>query len=282
MISTSITIKAPAGKIWEAITNYNQMKEWYFDIPDFELKEGASFNFYESGNTKKFHHQCVIKKIQPSKKLSHTWTYPDFSSGESIVTWLFAEENDHTIVTLQHSGIENLSDGGRKFSPVNFQTGWDGLLVMLKNYMNGLRKQIYQVEIHASPEKVWDILLNDETYRQWANFFCKGSYYSGELKQGSRIHFLSPEGNGMYSNVVLYTPSKEILFQHIGEIKNFQEQQPDEASEKWAGAFEYYTLKENNKYTTLTAEVDLTPESLEFFNENFPKGLQKVKEMSEH
>lgn len=44
------------------------MKVWYFDIDDFELKIGHVFNFYESIETKLFHHQCVVMDIIPSQK----------------------------------------------------------------------------------------------------------------------------------------------------------------------------------------------------------------------
>jgi uncharacterized protein YndB with AHSA1/START domain len=159
--------------------------------------------------------------------------------------------------------------------------GWDGLMSALKNYIYGMRKQTYQIEINASPEVVWDVLLNDDTYRKWTNVFCEGSYYKGELKPGGRVHFLTPNGDGMYSKIVLYTLYTNILFQHIGEVVNFVEQPIDEAAEKWTGAFESYTLKSNGKTTTLVAEVDLAPEHVDSFNKGFPKGLQKIKLLSE-
>ncbi len=37
MITSSILINEPAAKFWKTLTDEIQMKEWYFDIPDFEL-----------------------------------------------------------------------------------------------------------------------------------------------------------------------------------------------------------------------------------------------------
>jgi uncharacterized protein YndB with AHSA1/START domain len=281
MISSKVVIKEAAEKIWQALTKKDQMKEWYFDIPDFELKEGAVFNFYEPGEARQFHHRCQIKEIVPFKKLSHTWTHPSHSKGESLVTWLLKEENGSTEVTLQHGGIENFADGGAAFAPENYQMGWEGFMAILKNYIYGIRKHTFQVEINATPEKVWNVLLNDETYRQWTIVFCEGSFYKGDLKQGGRVHFLTPSGEGMYADIIFYTPHSNILFQHIGEMLNFVEQPVDEATEKWTGAFENYILKDNGASTTLIAEIDLTPEHVDFFNKNFPKGLEKIKELSE-
>lgn len=281
MITSKVIIKEASSKVWQALTDKNKMKGWYFDIPDFELKVGATFNFYEPGGANQFHHRCVILEIEPERKLSYTWTHPSLSKGESEVTWLLKENNGVTEVELQHQGTENFADAGPDFAPENYQMGWNGFMAILKNYVYGIRKHIYEIEIDAPAEKVWNVLLNDDTYRQWTHVFCAGSYYKGELKPGGRVHFLSPDGSGMYSDVIFCTPHSNILFQHIGEVLDFVEQPIDEATEKWTGAFENYILKEQGNRTTLIAEIDLTPEHVDFFNENFPKGLQIVKRLSE-
>ena len=282
MITSNVHIKESASRVWEALTQKDKMKEWYFDIPDFELKVDSVFNFYEPGGENKFHHQCVIREIVPNETFSHTWTYPELSKGESVVTWLLTEKNGGTDVTLQHEGTENFADGGADFAPENYQVGWDGFMAALRNYVYGVRKHTYMVDINAPAEKVWNVLLNDETYRQWTSVFCEGLYYTGEMNQGNRIHFLSSDGSGMYSNIILYTPYSMIYFQHIGEMRNLEEQSIDEATEKWTGAFENYILKEAGDITTLIAEIDLTPEHVHFYDEKFPEALEKIKELSEN
>ncbi len=282
MIISKVQIKEPASKIWEALTQKDKMKEWYFDIPDFELREGSVFNFYEPGGENKFHHRCVIREIVPDKKFSHTWTYPELSKGESLVTWFLTEKNGLTEVTVQHEGTKSFADAGADFAEENYQMGWDGFMSVLKNYVYGVRKHIYQVDINAQAEKVWNVLFNENTYRQWTNVLSKGLYYNGEIKKGSRIHFLSLDGSGMYSNVLFFTPHSTVYFQHIGEIRDFEEQPIDEATEKWTGAFENYILKQNGHITTLIAEIELTPEHVIFYDEKFPKALEKVKELSEN
>ncbi|MEZ5083073.1 MAG: SRPBCC domain-containing protein [Bacteroidales bacterium] len=123
-------------KIWKAITDKDQMKAWYFDIPDFELKIGSTFNFFEPGDDKKFHHQCTIKEIIPDKKLRHTWSYPDYSKGESMVTWEIKPEKDKTRLMLRHDFIERFIDGGKDFAKENFDAGWKEILgKSLKNFL---------------------------------------------------------------------------------------------------------------------------------------------------
>lgn len=86
MVQSSINIKAYADKVWQALTDKNQMKGWYFDIPDFELSKGSIFNFYEPGDKNEFHHRCIIEEIVPNKNFSYTWFHPSHSKGDSLVS----------------------------------------------------------------------------------------------------------------------------------------------------------------------------------------------------
>ena len=129
---------APVEKVWAALTEKEQMKQWYFDIPDFELKSGSVFNFYEPGGNNRFHHQCRITEIIPLKKFEHTWAYPAISKGETIVTWELIPKSDKTLVTLSHSGTESFADGGAALAKENFAAGWKEILgSSLKKYLEG-------------------------------------------------------------------------------------------------------------------------------------------------
>lgn len=281
MVQSSIEIKESADKVWQALTDKKQMKEWYFDIPDFELKLGSTFNFYEPGDKKEYHHQCVIKEIVPNKLFSYTWTHPSHSKGESLVTWLLDEKDGITTVALSHSGIENFVDAGPSFSPESYQAGWDGFMSVLKNYVYGMRKRKYEINIEASAQKVWDTIWNKDTYTKWTAPFSEGSHYEGEIKQGARIHFLSPELNGTYSDVAWLSEPRFALIQHIGQITKGKEMSIDEEVEKWTGAFEHYVLTEKEGNTLLTAEIDLHPENNAYFDEVFPKAFGIIKQLAE-
>lgn len=127
---------ASKEEVWNAITDKECMKQWYFDIPDFELKENTEFNFYEPGEAKQYHHRCVIQKIVPFEKLQHTWTHPSHSKGESVLTWELNEEEGTTTVRLTHAGIENFADGGEAFKKENYKVGWNEILTqLLKDFL---------------------------------------------------------------------------------------------------------------------------------------------------
>lgn len=127
---------ASAAAVWDALTNKASMKEWYFDIPDFILAEGSSFEFYEPGGANKYLHRCTIKEIIPEKKFVHTWAYPLLGGGESIVTWqLQREDQQQCSVTLTHEGIENFPDTP-EFVRGSFVMGWSEILgTMLRRYL---------------------------------------------------------------------------------------------------------------------------------------------------
>ncbi|HMM04810.1 MULTISPECIES: SRPBCC family protein [unclassified Dysgonomonas] len=127
----------PLSKVWKAITDKNQMKEWYFTIEDFELREGAEFNFTVSFEDVIYHHRCVIKEIVPQKRFSHTWTHPSQSKGESVVTWDLQPVDNGTKVVLTHEGVENFADAGAGFSRENYVAGWEEISgTSLRNFLS--------------------------------------------------------------------------------------------------------------------------------------------------
>lgn len=52
---------------------------------------------------------------------------------------------------------------------------------------------IFDFQISATPEKVWSVLWDDTTYRQWTSEFTEGSFYQGTLEENSMVKFLDPK-----------------------------------------------------------------------------------------
>lgn len=130
-----VTINAPASKVWEALTDKHKMKEWYFDIAEFEPKVGFEFTF--SGKDKEGKekvHLCKITEVVPNKKLQHTWRYKGFE-GDSLVTWELTEEDGKTHVKLTHTGLASFGDVPA-FARENFNMGWTQIVeTWIKNYV---------------------------------------------------------------------------------------------------------------------------------------------------
>lgn len=122
------TYNAPPSRVWEAITDKDKMKEWYFQLSDFRPEVGFEFSFHGQGHDgKNFIHLCRVTEVVPGKKLVHTWKYKEYP-GESVLTWELFPEGDGTRVKLTHAGLETFPQDDPNFSRNSFTGGWNDLL----------------------------------------------------------------------------------------------------------------------------------------------------------
>jgi uncharacterized protein YndB with AHSA1/START domain len=145
-----------------------------------------------------------------------------------------------------------------------------------------MRLTEFTIDIQATPEIVWYILWNDFNYRKWVSAFCEGSFAISTWQEGAGIHFLAPDGRGMYSKIKTLVPNQQMSFEHLGNIVDFLEQPLDEESKAWTGGTENYYLTATEFGTTLRATVDVIEEYEDYFNEKFPKALQLIRLLSEN
>jgi len=116
------TYNAPIAKVWKAITDKNDMKQWYFDLAEFKPEVGFEFSFIGGSETKKYLHLCKITEIEAGKKLTYSWRYDGYP-GESFVTFELFDEGDKTRLVLIHRGIETFGGEG-DFARTSFAAGW--------------------------------------------------------------------------------------------------------------------------------------------------------------
>lgn len=132
------TFKAPAHRVWEALTNASQLKQWYFDIGEFKAEVGFEFTFMGQGvKGTPYKHLCKVTAVIPQKKLQYSWEYENMD-GYSVVTFELQEENDITHLTLTHSGLETFPGDHPDFRLENFQNGWKQLVKkQLQDFLSG-------------------------------------------------------------------------------------------------------------------------------------------------
>jgi uncharacterized protein YndB with AHSA1/START domain len=283
VVKVEAVFDASKSQVWEALTNAEIMKVWYFDISNFKLAVGTEFSFYE-GEKKEYLHEGVILKVEQYKVLQHTWKHPEQSKGSSIVTWEIEEIDENKVkVSLSHEGLENFADAGPNFAPANYEMGWNAIVkTNLRNYLYGIKRLIFKQEINASANVVWSTLWDKDSYPKWATIFCEGSYYTGDMAMGNRIHFLTPKGDGMFSDVGYMIPEKLMILSHIGMLLDFKEMPLDAETQRWTGSFEIYKLEEKDGKTTVTAEADCVDKYVSYMEEKFPLALQEIKKISEN
>ncbi len=144
-----------------------------------------------------------------------------------------------------------------------------------------MEKYQFKKSIEAPREKVWNILWGKETYPVWTAPFAEGSNVITDWKEGSKVLFVDGKGDGMVSKLVESRPNEFMSFQHLGMVKDGQEDTTSDKVKSWAGATENYTLATVNGNTELTIDIDLTEDMKEYFEKTWPLALDKLKELSE-
>ncbi|MEW5818263.1 MAG: SRPBCC domain-containing protein [Spirochaetota bacterium] len=143
----------------------------------------------------------------------------------------------------------------------------------------------FSIVIKAPKEKVWDTMLNQDSYRAWTEPFSPGSHYVGDWNQESKILFLAPDEagkmGGMVSRIKENRLHEYISIEHLGVVEEGKEDISSEAVQAWAGALENYTFKEKNGSTEVLVDVDMEDEYKQMMQDMWPKALQKLKELAE-
>ena len=119
---------ASTEKVWKAITDKEQMKQWYFDLKEFIPEVGFEFSFYGGTDEKQYLHVCKITEVVKGKKLSYTWRYEGYA-GISEVSFELFDEGGKTRLRLTHSGLESFpAIENPDLKKENFEMGWTELI----------------------------------------------------------------------------------------------------------------------------------------------------------
>lgn len=127
-------LNAPIEKVWNAITDSNAMKQWYFDFKEFKPEVGFEFQFYGGTEDNQYLHLCRITEVVPGTKLAYSWRYDGYE-GNSIVTFELFSEGNKTKIRLTHEGLDSFP-AMPDFARENFAMGWTQIIGRsLKDYV---------------------------------------------------------------------------------------------------------------------------------------------------
>lgn len=134
------TLNAPVTRVWKALTDVDQMRQWYFDLKEFRPEIGFEFEFVVEHEGNKYHHLCRITEVVPQKRIAYTWRFKG-EPGDSLVTFeLFGEENK-TRLKLTHTGIESFPKTPA-YARNNFEHGWTAIIdTELKQFVEQRQKE---------------------------------------------------------------------------------------------------------------------------------------------
>lgn len=148
-------------RVWKALTDRDEMRNWYFDLKEFNPEVGFQFQFTaenEKGNA--YLHFCEITEVVPYKKLSYSWRYDGYS-GVSFVTFELFEQGNKTLLRVTHTGMESFPRDNTDFAIHNFENGWNQILShSLKTYLDKDNFQ-YEIAVNASPDRVFTSITRE-------------------------------------------------------------------------------------------------------------------------
>lgn len=129
-------IKASPARIWAAITQPEQMIQWWG--PDAgptlsavaDVRPGGRFSVvFRLVNGAEHNPTGIYQEVIPEQKLSFTWDLPGAQEPDSLVTFLLKPIDGGTELTLLH---EHLPDEAERDS---HEQGWNGLLDKLPRFL---------------------------------------------------------------------------------------------------------------------------------------------------
>jgi uncharacterized protein YndB with AHSA1/START domain len=110
---TTISINAPAEKVWEAITTPDLVEKYLMGTHvTSDWQQGSSITYEGEYNGKEYHDKGVIKKIEPGKIFQSTyWSSAggkeDKPENYNLVTYKLSNKDDKTVVKLTQDNVNS-------------------------------------------------------------------------------------------------------------------------------------------------------------------------------
>jgi uncharacterized protein YndB with AHSA1/START domain len=140
VVTNTITIQAPASKVWDALTNPEQTKKYMFGCealsdwkPGSPLIWKGNFNGVEmiavKGN---------VVSIEPKRSLVYTVIdpnnpkIPDLPENYLTVTCDLTETNGQTTLEVSQGDYSTVAEGPDRYQHTVGGGGWDPILVQIK------------------------------------------------------------------------------------------------------------------------------------------------------
>jgi len=124
------------GEVWSAITELEEMRQWYFDIlPSFKAEVGFETSFLVQVEDRKYTHLWKIIEVEPFKKISYEWRFEEVS-GLGLVTFEIIENDGHVRLVLTNEDLQSFPKDVPEFTEESCRNGWNYFIKeRLANYL---------------------------------------------------------------------------------------------------------------------------------------------------
>jgi uncharacterized protein YndB with AHSA1/START domain len=132
----SITVDAPAANVWEALTNADLIKQWFFGVDtDTDWAEGSPIVHRGEYQGRPYEDKGTILKVEPGRLLVHThWSpvsgLPDRPENYQEVSWRLSEQDGKTELTVNEVNLP--SEEAKATSEQGWETALAGLRDLLE------------------------------------------------------------------------------------------------------------------------------------------------------
>jgi uncharacterized protein YndB with AHSA1/START domain len=140
IVRSSITIQAPAAKVWDALTSAEQTKKYMFGcaaLSDWTVGSPlvwkGNFNGVELIAVK-----GTVTDIRPGQFLAYTTidpnsSIPDIPENYVTVTYTLTERDGQTLLEVTQGDFAGVADGEKRYTETyNNGEGWNPILVEIK------------------------------------------------------------------------------------------------------------------------------------------------------
>lgn len=138
VIEIKLSVKATVGEVWHALTDKDELENWWGEGVTIEPKVGGVFREkWEDDEGKKQLASGKVTAVKKQKEISFTWSEKDWPK-DAVTQCTFTIEADgpKTILHLLHAGWETLPEAKRAKIMKDFKVGWGYHFDELKEYLN--------------------------------------------------------------------------------------------------------------------------------------------------
>lgn len=136
-IERQIELKAPIEKVWSAITKAEELRKWFGDVAELELREGGrgQVGWSEFGSIS----ELVVESVEPPSHFAFSWSAvanaPFDGSLATRVDIYLEDLGETTRLKVEESGFDELPESiGRSVFEEN-RSGWGHELEDLEAYL---------------------------------------------------------------------------------------------------------------------------------------------------
>ncbi len=136
VVEQAMNVTAPVA--WDAITNPDEMRKWYFEnLPDFTPEPGFETRFPVSSEDRVFTHVWKVEEVVPGSMIRIHWSFEEYD-GAGAVTFEVLDNGESTVVRVTNTGLDSFPDGIPEFSRESCVQGWTYFIrERLAEYLGG-------------------------------------------------------------------------------------------------------------------------------------------------